>query len=210
MVSQKPSVLIVDDEQVVCDLLYEELSERGCLCTTAFDGNDALGKLATQDFDVALVDIRMPGISGMDVLKKIRLNHSHIAAIMITAVNDVETAVEAMKLGASDYIVKPFDLDKVNDTIRTALKTKRSLLERSKASSEMNAIARGVEAKLDSLDNHSKVVVERTVELARQLGISERKIQRWAAVRSRLDAEQNRIIDSSLSKLERTSSPYKT
>jgi len=201
MISQKPRVLIIDDEQTVCDILHEELGEHGYTCTTAINGNDALDKLATQDFDVALVDIRLPGISGMNVLKKMQLNHSHIAAIMITAVNDVDTAVEAMKLGASDYIVKPFELDKLTATIRAALQTKKSLLEESKDFSEMNAIARGVEVKLDSLHNHSKVVVQRTNELAQQLGISKRKIQRWSAARSKLDAERNRVVESSLSKL---------
>lgn len=202
MVKQEPRVLIIDDEQTVSELLYKELDEHGYTCTIAINGDDALNKLATEDFDVALVDIRMPGISGMEVLKKIRLNHSHTAAIMITAVNDVNTAVEAMKLGALDYIVKPFDLDKVTATIGAVLQTKKSLLEGSKAFGEMNAIARGVEAKFDSLQNHSKIVVEKTVELARQLGISERKIQRWATARSRLNAEQNRVIESSLSKVE--------
>ncbi len=122
MVSKKPNVLIVDDEQVVCDLLHDELSERGYLCTTVLSGDDALGKLAKQDFDVVLLDIRLPGMSGMEVLREIWLNHGNTATIMITAVNDVDTAVEAMKLGASDYIVKPFDLDRVNTSIRAALK----------------------------------------------------------------------------------------
>lgn len=118
-------MLIVDDEQSVCHLLCSELDEHGYVCTPAKSGNDALNILAAQDFDVALLDIRMPGISGMDLLKKMRLNHSHVAAIMLTAVNDVSTAVEAMKLGAMDYIVKPFDLDKVVATIRATLQTKK-------------------------------------------------------------------------------------
>ncbi len=129
MVSKKPSILIVDDEQVVCDVLYEELTERGYLCTAVLTGNDALAKLDTEDFDVVLLDIRLPGISGLEVLTKIRSNHRSTAAIMVTAVNDVGTAVVAMKLGALDYIVKPFDLDRVATGIRTALETKKSLIE---------------------------------------------------------------------------------
>jgi len=71
MVDKKSRVLVVDDEQVVCDLLYDELSERGYLCTTVLDGSSALAKLATEDFDVVLLDIRPPGTSGMEVLREI-------------------------------------------------------------------------------------------------------------------------------------------
>ncbi len=126
MISKNPRVLIVDDEQVVCDLLHDELSEGGYQCTTVLSGDDALAKLAAQDFDVVLLDIRLPGMSGMEVLREIWLNHGNTATIMITAVNDVGTAVEAIKLGASDYIVKPFGLNKIDTSIRTALETKRA------------------------------------------------------------------------------------
>jgi two-component system response regulator AtoC len=99
---------------------------------------------------------------------------------MITAVNDVDTAVEAMKLGASDYIVKPFELDRVDTSIRTALETKQAI---KKPPAEMEAIARGVEAKLDPFSAYSKVVTQRTVEVAQHLGIGEEEIQRWAAAK---------------------------
>ncbi|GAG71250.1 unnamed protein product [marine sediment metagenome] len=80
MVNQKPSVLIVDDEQVVCDVLYDELSDRGYLCTTALSGNDAVAKLAAEDFAVVLLDIRLPGMPGMEVLREIWLNHTNTYA----------------------------------------------------------------------------------------------------------------------------------
>ena len=194
MAKKKSKVLIVDDEQVICDLLREELSERGYLCTAVLSGDDALAKLAREDFDVILLDIRLPGMSGMDVLREIWLNHTNTATIMITAVNDVNTAVLAMKWGASDYIVKPFDLDKLNASIRTALETKPSTKE---PSAEMDAIARGVEAKLDPFSAFSKEVTQRTVDIARQLGVAEKEIQKWAAAKATLDSERNRIIKPS-------------
>ena len=121
MVSQKPKVLIVDDEQSVCDLLSMELSECGCLCSTAGDGNKALAELVTQQFEIALLDIKLPGMSGMELLRQIRSTHPKTRIIMITAVNDLDIAVQAMKLGALDYIVKPFSLDKIDASVRTAL-----------------------------------------------------------------------------------------
>jgi DNA-binding response OmpR family regulator len=99
-----------------------------------------------------------------------------------------------MKWGASDYIVKPFDLDKLNASIRTALETKPAAKE---PSAEMNAIARGVEAKLDPFSAFSKMVTQRTADIARQLGVAEKEIQKWATAKATLDSERNRIIKSS-------------
>lgn len=197
MVSRKPGVLIVDDEQVVCDLLYDELSERGYQCTAVLSGDDALAKLDTQEFDAVLLDIRLPGMSGMEVLEGIWLNHPNTATIMITAINNVATAVEAMQLGASDYIVKPFDLDRVDSSIRAALETRLAI---SKPAARMDAIASGVEAKLDPLSNHLKLITERTIDVAQQLGIAEEEIQSWEAAKAKLDAERKRVLLSSADK----------
>jgi len=194
MVSVKPSVLIVDDEQVVCDVLCDELTERGYLCTAVPSGNEALARLAAQDFEVTLLDIRLPGMSGMEVLREIWSNHSGTAIIMITAVNDVDTASEAMKLGAADYIVKPFNLDRVATSIRMALETRPAT---DKSSARMDAIARGVEARLDSLLGYSRIVAQETIGIARQLDIPAKEIQRWLAITARDDASRNAAIASS-------------
>ena len=216
---KKPSVLIVDDEQVVCDFLHDELSELGYLCTTASNGSDALTELLAHGFDVALLDIRLPGVSGMKVLAEMRSNHLNTLAVMITAVNDVGTAVEAIKLGASDYIVKPFGIDRVCTSIHKALEdSKHSVGEKEykppphmggkeaeeKSTHQIDAIAFGVEAKLDSLDGHSSMVTERTIDVARELSIAEAEIQRWAATRAKLDYEKKKRIKYLLSKLERS------
>jgi DNA-binding NtrC family response regulator len=199
MTPKNPKVLIVDDEQVVCNLLREELSERGYLCTAVLSGNDALVKLAKEDFDVVLLDIRMPGMPGMDVLRETWLNHSHTAVIMITAVNDADTAVQAMKLGASDYIVKPFDLGRIDTSIRAALKSKPAT---DKSSAAMDAIARGVEAKLDPVSSYSKMVTQGTIDITRKLGISDKETQKWAAAKAQLDSKREGTIKSSLEKPE--------
>ncbi len=210
MVNKKPRVLIVDDEQVVCDVLHDGLSKRGYLCATTLDGNDALTKLAAQDFEVVLLDIRLPGISGIEVLREIWLNHGNPATIMITAVNDADTAVEAMKSGASDYIVKPFDLDRVDASILTVLESKKHSPQGKDKQitkdpfNRMNAIARGVEARLDSLCGLSKIVTQKTIDIARWLGIPPKEIQRWAAARAMLNSTRDKAIKSSLNKLERS------
>lgn len=210
MISKRPKILIIDDEQVVCDVLSDELHEQGYLCTVACDVNEALAKLQIQDFEAVLLDIRLPSMSGMEVLRKIQSSHPNTATIMITAVNNVDTAVEAMKLGALDYIVKPFDLDRVSASIRTVLEDKKRSPEgrdkhaAKKSFERMNAIAHGVEAKLDLLDGHSKLAIEITIDVARQLGIPEEEIQGWVTIISRRDANRNAAIKSSLNKLERS------
>ena len=191
MSTKKLKVLIVDDEQMVCDVLHEELSEQGYICTTVLSSNDALTKLATEDFDVVLLEIRLPGMSGMEILREIWLNHSDTVTIMITAVNDANTAVEAIKLGTSDYIVKPFDLATINTSISTALENKRVT---SKPYSSMEAIALGVEAKLDPRLSYSKTVTQRTIKIARQLGIAEKEIKRWVAAKAAVNSEKRRAI----------------
>ena len=119
-----PRILIVDDEQMICALLLEILGEQGYICETAENANKALEMLKSDPFDIALIDIKMPGLSGMDLLSAIHKSYRTTSVIMITAVNDINTAVEAIKNGASDYITKPFRVEEIRSRIRTVLKDK--------------------------------------------------------------------------------------
>jgi heterodisulfide reductase subunit A2 len=102
-------VLVVDDELVVRDSLKEWLSEEGFSVAMAASGEEALEQLARQAFDVMLLDIKMPGMDGVEVLKKSKDLFPDLTVVMMTAYATVETAVEAMKIGALDYLIKPFD-----------------------------------------------------------------------------------------------------
>lgn len=184
MAGEKACILIVDDEKAIRDLLLNELFYRGYQCTAVDSGDKALGKLASQAFDLALLDIRLPGMSGMTVLSEIWQNYRSIATIMITAVDDINTAVQAIKHGAADYIVKPFDLDRVSSSVAAALLTAREQTT-TRSAAEIEAIAAGVEAQVDPLSSYSRTVIDRTVVMARQLGIDENEIQRWATTRSK-------------------------
>jgi DNA-binding response OmpR family regulator len=95
----------------------------------AAEGNDALWKAFMQDFDLVIMDIKMPGMSGMEVLPKIITDHPDTCVIMLTAVSDVKTAVEAMKVGAFDYLTKPFNLDDLILRVERALERRRLVLE---------------------------------------------------------------------------------
>ncbi len=114
-------VLVVDDEATVRMLFQRILQAAGYDVVTAADGKEALSVIADGDIDVVLLDIKMPGLSGIDVLGKISTDWPGLCVIMVTAVADAQTAVEAMKLGAYDYITKPFDQDEVLRKIRQAV-----------------------------------------------------------------------------------------
>ena len=203
MDKSQPRVLIVDDEQIICNVLHEELSQRGYFCSEAPDGYNALAKLEKDDFQVVLLDIRLPGISGMELLGKINLCHRGISTIIITAVNDACAAVQAMKLGAKDYIIKPFDLERVGNSVDNVLKTTQ-VYDTNKTSTEMDAIAFGVEAGQDLFDGHSKRVTQATINIARQLGIHEEEIQKWVLAKTKVEAEKNRVIKTALGKLQKS------
>jgi DNA-binding NtrC family response regulator len=123
------TILTVDDEESIRDILCRKLQSLGYHCEIAADGNEALWKAFMQDFDLVLMDIKMPGMSGMEVLPKLATDHPDTCVIMLTAVSDIQTAVEAMKLGAYDYLTKPFNLDDLVMRVERALERRRLVLE---------------------------------------------------------------------------------
>jgi heterodisulfide reductase subunit A len=106
---RKFHILVVDDELVVRDSLKEWLKEEGFSADMAASGPEALDRLSTQNYQLILLDIKMPGMDGVKVLQSARESFPGLNVIMMTAYATVETAVEAMKIGALDYLVKPFD-----------------------------------------------------------------------------------------------------
>lgn len=118
-------VLVVDDERPTRLLMEKELPRTGCEVTTAESGEQALEQLRDQDFDVVLLDLKMPGIGGMEALRRIRESGASAEVVILTGHPDVNTAIEAMKLGAYDYLTKPFKLVEVEAVVRRAAERKR-------------------------------------------------------------------------------------
>lgn len=120
-----PSILIVDDEPTILQSLSGLLSDEGFEVQTAANGYEALKIIETKFPDLVLLDIWMPGIDGIETLKEIKKENSHIPVIMITGHGSIETAIKASKLGAFDFIEKPLSIDKVIVTINNALNFRR-------------------------------------------------------------------------------------
>lgn len=137
MGQEKSKILIVDDEPGMREFLEIMLEKEGYTVETTADGRKAVEKIESKPFDLAIVDIQMPVMNGIEVLKRINEKKTDTTAIMITAFASHETAIEAMKLGAYDYITKPFKIDEIKLVIRKALEKRRLERENSRLRKEL-------------------------------------------------------------------------
>jgi len=135
-------ILIVDDELGVRDSLYNWFREDGYMVDTAQDAKEALQKLQQDKWDIILLDIKMPGIDGMELQKRIKQIDTNIIIIMITAYASVDTAVQALKEGAFDYITKPFDPDEMSHLIRNAVAQRKLTTENIQLRQKIDELSR--------------------------------------------------------------------
>ncbi|MDE2484496.1 MAG: sigma-54-dependent Fis family transcriptional regulator [candidate division NC10 bacterium] len=117
--------LIVDDERPIRLLMEKELPRAGYMVTCADSGEAALEQLRTREFDVILLDLKMPGIGGMEALRRIRDSGASAEVVILTGHPDVDSAIHAMKLGAYDYLTKPFKLSELEEVLQRAAERKR-------------------------------------------------------------------------------------
>jgi putative nucleotidyltransferase with HDIG domain len=195
---QSPAfILIVDDEPSIIELLDRKLSEDGYSCVSAFDGDTAINKLKSHVFDLVLLDIKMPGTTGLDVLEYINLHSLNCAVIVITGVVDVETAIATLKLGVYDYILKPIQLDVFSDKVAQALEKRQQEIEHEhyqacledtvseQRKSLNNALRNAVESLAYALEvkdkytsSHSKRVTQLAVAIAREMRMPDAYIEK--------------------------------
>ena len=129
MDEEKIRVLIAEDEDGLRTTIAAWLGDEGFVVEQASNGLDAIKLVQSQDFDIALLDIRMPGVNGLEVLRFIKKNSAVTDIVMMTAMSDISMAVEAMKLGAKEYLSKPIDLDQLVPQLRSLVR-KRDAEER--------------------------------------------------------------------------------
>ena len=126
-----PKILIVDDDDAIRDTLYELLSEE-YVCQTAETAEKAVARLQADIYDVVLTDISMPGLSGLELLGHIRQKFSDTPVIIISGIGDQEHAQGLIKLGAFDFLLKPFKLEVVEKSVQRAVEYRRRVQESSK------------------------------------------------------------------------------
>jgi response regulator RpfG family c-di-GMP phosphodiesterase len=204
----KASILVVDDEDFIREIICRKLGGSGFECDSAPSAEDALAKIAQNDYDCVLSDIHMPGMSGVDLLRQIKIQNQDLAVILVTGAPDIDAALEAMRLGAYDHLSKPLNLAALEMTVDRALEKKRlveenreyqhnlesMVKERTKQLSAANedlhrlftgsikALAQALEAKDEYTQGHSARVAEESVNIARYLSLSDTEVQRmWLA-----------------------------
>ena len=197
MTRKQGVILLVDDEEMIRRLLYQKLSAEGYRCEQAANAKRALEKLKDGVIELVILDIKMPGKSGVKLLPEIKAKYPDTAVIMATAVSDANTAINCMKAGAYDYVTKPFNLDEVSFSVRRALEMRRLELEnrdyqqhleqkvdeqaqkiRASFFNAITALAYALEAKDVYTSGHSQRVTEISVAIAEHLGLPKERIEK--------------------------------
>lgn len=197
MTATKERILIVDDEAVIRKVLYSELSRHGYECQEADNADHALEKLRGNPTALVILDIRMPGKTGVELLAEIREAYPDTAVVMATAVNDTSTAIQCMKQGAYDYMTKPFKMDEIILNVERALGRRRLGLElrdykehleekveeqakkiRSSFLNTITALAHALEAKDKYTSGHSQRVAKISAMIANVLGMPADRVKK--------------------------------
>jgi len=197
------TLLIVDDEDGIRGILRLKLSREGYQCEEAADAAQALDRLRTTPIALVILDIKMPGKSGIELLPELKSGFPDVAVIMATAVNDVDIAVQCLKLGADDYICKPFNLDDVSLAVLRALNKRRLQVElreyqqylEEKVKEQMielrklflgaiEALVSALEAKDRYTGGHSRRVTKVALAIGTELGLSTADMEdlRWGGL----------------------------
>ncbi len=190
MTGKRNTILIVDDEKDIRELLYQKLSGEGYHCQKAGSATQALGRLRSNLAELVILDIKMPGKSGIELLPEIKTNYPDTEVIMATGVTDIYIAIRCLKQGAYDYLTKPFNLREVALSVKRALEKRRLALEnrdyqqhlerkveeqtekiRTTFLNSIAALVHALEAKDKYTSGHSQRVSEISVAIAKELGM---------------------------------------
>jgi len=202
-ISMPETLLIVDDEDMIRRILHLKLSKEGYVCEEADNAQQALHVLETNPIALVVLDIKMPGESGTELLPEIKSGYPDIGVIMATAVNDIDVAIQCLKQGADDYICKPFNLEEVSVAVQKALEKRRLQLElreyqqfleekveeqmigtRKLFLGAMEALVSALEAKDKYTGGHSRRVTEIALAIGKELGLSVQETEdlRWGSL----------------------------
>jgi len=203
MTDQQEKVLVLDDEAVIRKLLCQKLSGEGYECAEVDTAEKALNKLGSNPIALVILDIKMPGKSGIELLPEIKAGYPDTAVIMATAVTEISVAIQCIKQGADDYICKPFNLEEVAVSVHSALEKRRLQLKirdyqqhleekvaeqtreiRKLFLGAIEALVFALEAKDRYTAGHSRRVTEIALAIGNELSLSETDMDdlRWGSL----------------------------
>ncbi len=201
--TQQETLLVVDDEPAIRRLLCQKLSREGYLCQEASNGEQTLNMLATHPIALVILDIKMPGKSGIEILSEVKSGYPDTVVIMATAIIDINVAIQCLKQGAEDYICKPFNLEELSLAVQRAIDRRHLQLElreyqqfleekveeqteelRRVFLGAIEALVSALEAKDRYTGGHSRRVTELALALGNELGLSAKDMEelRWASL----------------------------
>jgi response regulator RpfG family c-di-GMP phosphodiesterase len=190
-------ILIVDDEDNVRSMLLRHMEAQGAECVACPSAIDALNEMKKNPFSLVISDVMMPGMSGMEFLRQVKKEDPETAFIMITGLMDINTAIDSLRIGACDFITKPFELPAIKRAVDRALESRRLLIENRRYREELEhkvrkrtyelnealhdveesykitleALVTALDAREHETQAHSQRVREYTLTLAQQLGL---------------------------------------
>ncbi len=203
MANRPEMLLIVDDEAPIRRLIRQRLTAEGYQCEEVGNAEQALNTLETNAIAVVVLDIKMPGKSGTELLPEIKCGYPDTAVIMVTAISEINVAVECLKQGADDYICKPFNLEELSLAVKRALERRHLQLEireyqqyleerieeQTREIKELfwgaiEALVSALEAKDKYTGGHSRRVTEIALALGNELGLPAQSMDdlRWASL----------------------------
>lgn len=162
-------ILLVDDDETLCYLLKEELINEGFLVDIVYDGKDAIDKLDIKNYDLLLLDLEMKEMTGEEVLKHVEEEYPSLVVVVLTAKTELRTAIDCIKLGAYDFIAKPYDFDELLITIEKGLKHKELLLNNKLLQNKVENVSPG------KIIGESKILTD-ILKLAQKAAISDSNI----------------------------------
>ncbi len=201
-------ILIVDDEANMREYLSDALQEEGYQVNTAEDGQRALEQVRKFSFDMAVVDIKIPHIGGLEVLHYIKKSKPETMTIIMTGNASLETAVEALREGAYDYLVKPFNMEKLLSVLKRGVREQRLLRENDRLNDELKhtymevmvSLAIAIDAKNHGTQHHSRQVTKYTLIISEELKLPQEEREKIGRAASLHDIGKIGIPDPILTK----------
>ena len=159
-------ILVVDDEPLIREIIIRKLSEFGYIATPVENAFEALNKMREKSYPLVLSDIMMPGMDGIELLKRLRSLYPDTAVVMITAVSNVNIAIEALREGAYDYLIKPFNFEEVVLSVKNAFERRDLILENRLYQKHLEALVENQTSEIRQLLSREQ---ERSSELSKAL-----------------------------------------